>query len=449
MNKAKKRFILLTELSVLLLLTFLLTVINVLNFTMAADEADMLTERIAQRHGTMDRSQLEPKSMKPASQPEQAPDKPSQAVSTTASGAGSDTQTGDNSSTNTGNAAKGTRPFRLDNGRYGFLGPDSPEMASSLRYFTYSFDKEGTANVVDFQMSSVSEEEAAAWAESLLGGTTGWTNLTYRYRVYQDGKNTYVTVIDQDRELWPCYRTLLISLFGGAAFVIIVFVLAQISGKLMFKPVEEADRKQKLFIAKLENEFKMPLTIINADTETLERQSGTNEQTKSINKQVNRMTRLVKDLGFLSVFEETESHVKTNLSDLMTSMLENSRQMFSDKQQTLTYTIEPDITLNIKDETVKRLLRELIDNAQKFSLTKANFTLEKHHDRIKLVQTNDTTLPNGSCDQIFDRFTMLENAEGTEGAGLGLAHVKEIVKSYNGRLNANVKDGVITITLNL
>lgn len=443
MNKARNRFILLTELSIVLLLSLLLTVINVVNFTMAADDADFLTEHIAQRHGTLDKSQTEPKSSKPS----EAPPVPSQG-STTSSGAASDTQTS-GGGTDSSNTARSNKPFRLDNGRYASMGPDSPEMNSSLRYFTYSFNKDGEAKVVDFRMSSVTEEEAQTWAESLLNSTTGWTNVTYRYRVYEDGKKTYVTVIDQGRELWPCYRTLIISVVGGLLFILLSFLLAQFIGRRLFKPLEEADRKQKLFIAKLENEFKMPLTVINADTEILERQNGTNEQTQSINKQVKRMTRLVKDLGALSVFEETESSTKTNLSDLMTSMLENNREPFAAHKVTLAHTIEPDITVNINDEAVKTLIGELIDNALKFSVSQASFTLQRHHDRIKLVQSNDTTLPNGSCDQIFDRFTMLENAAGTNGSGLGLAHVKEIVQSCNGRMSAAVKDGIITITLDL
>ena len=424
MNKARNRFILLTELIVILLLGLLLTVINVLNFTMAADDADFLTERIAREHGMFEEKKQNGQTQTAENQ-------------TTASGAHAETQNNND------------KPFRLDNGHFRFMGPDSPEMKSSLRYFTFAFDKDGNAKSIDYRMSAVSEEEAETWARSLLNGTTGWTNMTYRYRVYEDGKQMVVTVIDQSRELWPCYRILIISVIGGAVFILISFLLTKLIGSKLFKPLEEADRKQKLFIAQLENEFKVPLTVINADTETLERQNGTNAQTQSIDKQVKRMTRLVKDLGALSVFEEPEISTKTELSDLLTAMLENSRQIFAEKKLTLTHTIEPDITLRINDEAAKRLLNELISNALKFSVSQAAFTLQKHRDRIKLIQTNDTTLPDGSYDQIFDRFTMLENAAGTDGSGIGLAHVKNIVKSCNGRLSAAVRNGIMTITLDL
>ena len=94
-------------------------------------------------------------------------------------------------------------------------------------------------------------------------------------------------------------------------------------------------------------------------------------------------------------------------------------------------------------------MRELISNSLKFSVSKASFTLARHKDRIKLIQKNDAKLPDGNYDQIFDRFTMLENAEGTSGTGLGLAYVKDTVRASNGRLSAAVRNGTMTISIDL
>ena len=49
----------------------------------------------------------------------------------------------------------------------------------------------------------------------------------------------------------------------------------------------------------------------------------------------------------------------------------------------------------------------------------------------------------------FDRFVRLENAGGTEGAGLGLAFVRSAVREKGGRVSAAVKDGVFRLTLAL
>ena len=565
MNKARKKFIMFAELAIVLLLALLLSVINVINFAMAAEEADTITKQISQSNGYVrggenpnqnnnpapgaqfsgdtqkDSSssvQAEPdsnsenteviqnkgessdlqgsfnqqsESEKPDGEPPQIPDgeipndqppqmadgeMPNDQPPQMADGEMPNDQppqmpdgqmpewqpprTQENGTTvnnvittatyptaNTNNTSengdtsipdkKSFKPsgtgnnggFHLNN-RGNMMGPNSAEMSSSLRYFTYAFDENGNAEKISFRISAVTEEEALEWASSLVDGSTGWTNITYRYRVYTDNDKTYVTVIDQSRELWPCYRILIITVIGGIVVVLLSLILLVLMGKKMFKPVEDADRKQKQFIAKLENEFKMPLTIINANTETLEREGGSNEETKSINKQVKRMTRLVKELGALTVLEDADKAIsKINLSDYVVAMLENNRTKFVKKNITLEYDIDSEVVFSGDEESFRRVVDELISNSLKFSVSRAGFTLNKQNDRIKFYLTNDTNLPDGSCDQIFDRFTTLENNVETGGAGLGLSYVKDIVRSHNGRVNAEVKDGIMNIRIDL
>ena len=68
---------------------------------------------------------------------------------------------------------------------------------------------------------------------------------------------------------------------------------------------------------------------------------------------------------------------------------------------------------------------------------------------VNTVLSNDTDLPPKSVEQVFDRFTRLDNAEGVPGAGLGLSHVKEIVRAHNGRISAKVADGVFSVRVSL
>jgi len=221
-------------------------------------------------------------------------------------------------------------------------------------------------------------------------------------------------------------------------------------GKKLFKPVEEADRKQKQFIAKLESQFKMPLTVINANTEILEKEKGSDEITKSINRQVRKMTGLVKELRELSVFEESDISIsKTNISDIFNAVIDINHKKFDEKGVELNHDIQPDVIFRGDEEGIRKVISELISNSVKFALSKATFSLKKQNERIKIVQMNDTDLPNGSFDQIFDRFTRLDNASDKDGAGLGLSYVKDIVKAHNGRVSAKVNNGIFTITIDL
>ncbi len=402
MKKVRNKFVLYAMIAIFVLITVLLFVINAISFTMAGEDADKLTQMIEEGHGTLRR-------------------------------------------------AKGENDFDFRK-KIGPMGPDSPEMNSSIRYFTVEFDKDEDykARLVAFQISAISEEEAKSWARDLLGQKTGWTKTTYRYRVYQEDGKIYVTVVDQGRELLASYRILIISVCGEVAVMILSFILLMVMGKKAFKPLEEADRKQKKFIASIENEFKLPLTIINANTEIMEKEGGQSEYIHSINKQVKKMTGLVKDLGSLGIVNEKKLTIANiNLSNILSAALDYRKPKFDEKNITLEHDIVPDIMVDGDEETIKKVVNELIDNAVKFSESKASFVLKRKNDRVTIIQTNDTGLANGNIDQIFDRFSTLENAKGKEGRGLGLSYVKDVIKAHNGRLSAKVTNGIFTLQIDL
>ncbi len=142
MKKTRRRFVLYAVLAVFASLVILLGAINIVNFTMAADDADALTEAVAS--GEAGRF-LDSGGQAPAPGQENPQD---------------------------------GRP-----GRFGPMGTDSPEVYNSLRFFRISFDKEDNATLLNFRISAVTNDEAVEWARSLKKETTGWTRGTYRYRV--------------------------------------------------------------------------------------------------------------------------------------------------------------------------------------------------------------------------------------------------------------------------
>ncbi len=406
MNNVRNRFLLYSMLAIFALLTVMLSIINGVNFTMASNDADVITEMLSEKHGYFPEDKNPEFGFKPRINP--------------------------------------------SNEQMGPMGPDSPEVNSSLRYFTYSFNRNNKAKKVAFHISAVDEEEAEQWAASLINENIGWTRGTYRYRVYEEGGKTLVTVIDQGRELLPSYRILIISVCGEILGLIISFLILRLVGKRLFKPLEEADYKQKKFIANIENEFKLPLTIINANTELIEKEIGLSDNITSINRQVKKMTALVKEIGSLAIFEsENPAITKVNISSTLSALLECEKTRFEEKNISLDYTVQDNIVIDGEEESLKRVLSELIDNAVKYSVSKTSFTLKKEKDRVLIIQSNDTTLSDDNIDQVFDRFVTLENADNTDSVGLGLSYVKDIVKSHNGRVSVKVKDEMFTITIAL
>ena len=409
MNKAEKKFRSYSILVIFVLLTVLLTVINGVNFTMAADDADRVTQMLADRRGAFER-----------------PD-----------GVSGETQ---------------LQPEPPDENAFGMgpMGPYSPEMDQSLRYFTVAFsDKGKTVETVAFHISAVTESEAQEWASELLKQKTGWTRGTYRYRVYKDHGTTYVTVIDQGRELLPSFRILIISAIGEILVLATGwFVLLRI-GRKIYAPLEEADRKQKNFIANANREFRIPLTVIDGNTELAERRYGPDDQTRSTHRQVARMNELIDRLGSVGIFdEENMIREKVPLSEYLSAALEREAENFRERGIEVTADIAPGITVTADPEGMSGMTDEIVANALRFALSKAEFTLKNENGVVLFRARNDTDLPDGPADQAFDRFTKLRNAK-EDGAGLGLAYVKQTVKAHNGRAEAAVADGTFTIRITI
>ena len=255
-------------------------------------------------------------------------------------------------------------------------------------------------------------------------------------------------MIDQGRELTPSYRILLISVCGEALGLLVSFLALWYAAKKLFRPLEESDRKQKRFIAEAESAFKVPLTVINANTEILERENGPSEQLGSINRQVKKMTSLVKELGALAIYEDDAAlRAGISLSDLVSASLDAAAPRFAEAGITLTSDVAPDVMLTADDAAISKLIAQLIDNAVKFGKTKAAFILKQEEGHAVLTASNDAALPDGDLSQAFDRFTRLPNADGVPGAGLGLSYVKDVVKSLNGRVSASAENGIFTLRI--
>ena len=408
MNKAQKRFRRYAILVIFVLLTVLLVVINGVNFTMAAEDADKITEMLADRQGSFDHGETVPNGRL--------------------------------------NEQRGRR-FRM-----GPMGPDSPETDASLRYFTIAFSPEGEAvETVAYHISVVTESEAQEWAAGLLKEKTGWTRGTYRYRVYQRNKLTYVTVIDQGRELLPSYRILIISAVGEVLCLLIGWFALLRIGKRVYAPMEEADRKQRNFIRSANEQFRLPLTIIGGNTELMERKHGPDEDTRSIRRQLNKLNELVDRLGTMGIFEDENMHpAQVCVSEFLQAALDREKDDFAARGIELATNIAPDVRLAADPEAIKQMIDELIENTLKFALSKASFELASENGHVVLQAKNDADLPDGPADQAFDRFTVLKNADDQKtGAGLGLAYVNQIVKAHHGRATAAVTEGAFTLRITI
>ena len=305
----------------------------------------------------------------------------------------------------------------------------SVETPFETRYFTVTVDENGEVTDCDLdRIAAVDEETAEEYTQTAQqkNKTTGFQGI-YRYRVTETE--------------------------DGAKYV---FLLVVIFSRMVFRPVEESIQKQKRFITDASHELKTPLTIIDANIEVMEMESGESQWTKSTRKQIQRLSGLVQQLVTLSRLDEEkglEEKCEFNLSEAVSECVQPYESLAQTREKNLTLNIEEDITYTGDERSIRQLAGILMDNAVKYSSENGNITLtlKKKGKKIFLEVYNDADdLPQGKLDVLFERFYRLDSSRnsGTGGSGIGLSVAKAIVQAHKGKITAENKNGRgLTITV--
>ena len=398
-KKIKRKFILVSLLAVSILLVSILSVVNIVNFSLVTKDADRVIDMIKTEENRF---------MEEGNPP-------------------------------IGNPNNDERP----------MGPSSPDMPGSMRFIKITFDKNG--NVVEgvYKLAIVSEDEANTWAKDLLSSKSGWTRTNYRFQVYKNGNNKVVIIVDESRELLPSYRVLIASVVGTVVGLLASLVFLIIISKRFVKPIEESDAKQKKFISDAARELKTPVTIIALEEEVIKNKYGEDDSIKLIDKQLTKLNKLTKKMNELVILERIDvSEVSLSLSNILEDELGKTIDSFKEKNIAINSDISPDIKIIASEEIIRKMIGEVLNNGIKFARSIFDITLRKEGSRIMLEFSNDADdLKDGSLDLVFERFYKIN--EESSGNGLGLSFVKEVIKKYNGRISAKAVDGNFILKIEL
>lgn len=327
----------------------------------------------------------------------------------------------------------------------------SLEAAFDTRYFTVAFNENGDViSVNTSKISSVDAENAVSIAEKLYSKkkADGFYG-SLKYRAVNTGSKTMYIFLNCERELSTFYSFMISSVTISLLGMLIVFILVLFFSKLALKPVAEAYEKQKQFITDAGHEIKTPITIISANAEVIESIEGESEWTQSIRRQSSRLRDLTDKLIFLSRTEEMGHNipmVEFSLSEMLREECASFEVLAELEGKSLVYNIQDDIKYVGDEASLCNVISILLENALKYSNENGNIeiTLKACGKQKEITVKNSVeSITTDKLDYLFERFYRGDRSRNSEnrGHGIGLAIAKAIVTAHKGRIFAKSLDG--------
>ena len=222
------------------------------------------------------------------------------------------------------------------------------------------------------------------------------------------------------------------------------------------KTKEINDLKSRFF-TNISHEFRTPLTLIKSPLQSLEGSISDQKQRNElalIDKNANRMLELIDQLLEISKIES--GHLKLivkegNLGVFLASIIEPFDFEAKENQINFEYSIEKTNQHHYFDkDIIEKIVTNLLSNA--FKYTPANelitFTSTIQNDVLQLrISNKNNELKKEDLSKLFERF--YQKNENSKGVGIGLALVKELVTIYNGTLEPNIDNHILTFSIGL
>lgn len=328
----------------------------------------------------------------------------------------------------------------------------TPETPYELRYFSVLLTETGELVHSDTsRIKAIDNASAVAYAKKALKepGSNAFIG-NYRFAMSAEGSVLRITFLDCSRDVYA-FRSFLISSICMAlvGYLIFFFVILFFSNRII-KPVTESYEKQRQFITDAGHEIKTPLAIIKADVDVLEMEYGENEWLDGIQAQVKRLSSLTNDLVYLSRMEETETKlqmIEFPFSDVILEAAQAFHAIAQAQGKDFRCDVEPMLSLNGNEKSIRQLVNILIDNAMKYSPEGGIVSLSVHAQNrslcLSVFNTTIDPIEKQNLSHIFERFYRMDfsRSSQTGGYGIGLSVAKAIVSAHNGRISAATQDG--------
>ncbi len=204
--------------------------------------------------------------------------------------------------------------------------------------------------------------------------------------------------------------------------------------------LRRADADRRAFVADAGHELRSPLATIRVLLDRLSQDRPDAERVmtaRSASAEVDRLSVLVDDLLALAAADEGAMQLRlgdVDLDDVVLAEVAVVRM----RSAPVSVSVVP-IRLEGDEDRLGRVVRNLVENAERHTNGQIRVTLRAVGERAVLMVDNDgPTIEPAERDRVFERFVRLDDSRtrDTGGTGLGLAIVADIVGAHRGTVTA-------------
>jgi signal transduction histidine kinase len=220
----------------------------------------------------------------------------------------------------------------------------------------------------------------------------------------------------------------------------------------MIQRIDNAFKTQQQFVADASHEIRTPLTIIQAELELAKKRVTDPETMESIDvslqelEHLNTLTGALLTLARLDASENKLDIQPVRIDEMLMESVQGLQTIGQRKEIKLELSISEAIEASVDSQKIKKVFRNVIENAIKYSPVKSVVivNLDKdQEDRIRVtVKDEGAGISEKALAHIFDRFYRAPELRSQNiGSGLGLAIVKKIIELHKGDIKVSSTPG--------
>lgn len=227
----------------------------------------------------------------------------------------------------------------------------------------------------------------------------------------------------------------------------------------MIDRIADSFNTQQQFIADASHEIRTPLTIIQAELELALKQIKEPEAREGIEtslqelEHLNSLTASLLTLARLDASETVLDIEPVRIDEVLAECIQGLQNVAQKKNLTLDLSIAEAFEIPGDREKLKKMFRNIIENAVKYSPTGKNVSVRLEsqsptHIRVT-VKDNGAGISEQALPHVFNRFYRdPELRSEVSGSGLGLAIVKKIADLHHAEISLkSVKDSGTTVNI--